>query len=250
MLPGWNGATTGGTINVGTGGSFSFGAAGNAALGQSASARGVMNISGGTVTSSANLLAIGGNGGSTAAGAVIQSGGLFNMGGSGALMPWGDGANNGCGAYVLSNGTLNCTGGLSVANQNATFGIFSQSGGSANISANLNTGYDASGGGTGVIDISGGTLTHTSGFVMNTGGDGSAGNGILTVRGSGYFQEQTGNFLVVANSAAAGIVNVLTGGTLEVNKIYASGGTSTINFDGGTLRAYATNAGVNFLGGP
>ena len=44
-------------------------------------------------------------------------------------------------------------------------------------------------------------------------------------------------------------MNVLTGGTLEVNQISASSGTSTINFDGGTLRAYATNAGANFLNG-
>ena len=104
--------------------------------------------------------------------------------------------------------------------------------------------------GAGVIDVSAGILTHsTTGYVMDTGIYSSYGTGVLTVRGSGYFQEQTGNFFVVNGSHATGIVNVLTGGTLEVNRIQASGGTSTINFDGGTLRAYSTNAGTNFLSG-
>ena len=68
-------------------------------------------------------------------------------------------------------------------------------------------------------------------------------------------QEQTGNFFVTnASNAATGILNVISGGTLEVNRIQAicrltRWRAATANFDGGTLRAYSTNAGSNFFAG-
>jgi fibronectin-binding autotransporter adhesin len=241
-------AATVATINL-SGGSFRFG--GNSFLGATTGAQGIFNISAGTATLSNNFLMLGNNGAAAAA-VVNQSGGLFNLGGSGMLVGWNyTGAGYSYAAYLLSAGTLNMTGGqASVANQNHTLGLFSQTGGVANVSGNLYTGFAASGLGTGVIDISGGQLVHTAGFVMNTGGFNTAGNGVVTVRNNGYFQEQTGNFLVVNNSAATGIVNVVSGGTLEVSRIFAqNGGTSTINFDGGTLRAYNSSNGPNFLNG-
>ena len=128
-------------------------------------------------------------------------------------------------------------------------GLFSQNGGSATISSSLFACNASSGLATGVIDISGGTLVHTAGMFMDTGASGTAGYGVLSVRGSGYLQEQTPNFVVAANPTATGVVNLMTGGTLEVYEISASSGTSTINFNGGTLRAYATNGGASFLSG-
>jgi autotransporter-associated beta strand protein len=239
-------AAANGTINV-SAGLFSFGGVSN--LGSSNGVQGIFNISGGTATSSSWLMVS--NGGVAATGVVNQTGGLMSLGGNGALVGWGNGADWGYGAYLLSAGTLNLTGGqISLANQNQTFALYGQSGGAAIVNGNLFTGYAASGLGTGVIDVSGGRLTHTAGFLMNTGGFGTAGNGILTVRGGGYLQDQTGNLLVVNNAAATGIVNVVSGGTLDVSRIYAqNGGASTINFDGGTLRAYNSANGPNFLTG-
>ena len=80
--------------------------------------------------------------------------------------------------------------------------LFSQSGGVANVSSDIDIGCDANSSCPAVVDISGGTLTHTArAYVMNTGGAIPAngygnvtGYGVLSVRGSGYFQEQTGNF--------------------------------------------------------
>ena len=53
------------------------------------------------------------------------------------------------------------------------------------------------------------------------------GTAILTVRGSGLVQETSGNFFVTDQSTAAvtGIVNLVSGGTIAANKIFASGGT-------------------------
>ena len=155
------------------------------------------------------------------------------------------------GGYTLSAGTLNSNG-LFIGGSYLNVAYFSQTGGVASVSGTIGVGYFSPALCTDVMDISGGSMTHTTaGAVMAPGGYSGTtpGNAILTVRGSGYFQEQGGNFLVTDSPSATGILNLLSGGTLEVNKITASGGTSTINFDGGTLRVYATNAGSNFLGG-
>ena len=242
-----------GTINLSAGNFNVVNSGGASVLGANNSAGpglcGIMNISGGTANFVNVALNIGG-GNNNGAGAVNQSGGVFNVnpGTIYLFMP----QNQGYGGYTLSTGTLNVSAGqFSIANVATTCGLFSQSGGAANLNTNVYLGQDASNGGTAVIDVSGGTLTHTAGQFMYTGNSNSNGTGIVTVRGSGYLQEQTGGFhLTSGATGATGIVNVLTGGTLEVNQITSStSGTSTINFDGGTLRVYKNNAGVNFFSG-
>ena len=154
---------------------------------------------------------------------------------------------------MLSSGPLsNMLSGSSFSVGHAGAVLYNQSGGAAIWAAAFNMGYT---GGTGVADISGGTLTHTgTSTFMNASGFGGAGTGILTVRGSGYLQEQGGSFLVTGanNAGVTGILNLLNGGTIEANKIAKAAGsnsTATINFDGGTLKAYSTNAGASFLTG-
>ena len=139
--------------------------------------------------------------------------------------------------------------------QSTTYGLFSQTGGSANFTSNFYVNFASASGG--IADVSGGTLTHSSaGNFMATGAGGPTGTGVgvLTVRGGGYVQEQTGNFFVTnaSSGVANGIVNVISGGTLEVNKIQKATNASavaTVNFDGGTLRAYANNTPRNLLSG-
>ena len=244
------------TINLSSGSlscGYASGYGGFSALGYCTGSHGVLNISGGTVAA-LNDLMVGGWLGYTAAGVVNQSNGVFNMNVS-ILLGWDDGGGCGYGGYILSGGTLNMTGGAStqftVSNQGRSYGLFSQTNGVSNFTGNLFLGYANYGqGGAGVLNVSGGVLTHsTGGYVMDTGGYSGPSTGILTVRGSGYFQEQTGNFLVVNGFGSTGIVNLLSGGTLEVNKISAGNGMLTIDFNGGTLRAYSVNAGASFLGG-
>jgi fibronectin-binding autotransporter adhesin len=232
-------------------------------LGYTSSASAVLNVASGTVN------VAGGNFGlsyanAAAAGVINQSGGQFNANGTTAMfIAWdlGQGTPSilgnltGYGAYNLSAGTLNfgASTTMYVGWEGHCMGLFSQTGGTANIAGNLYTAGDANYGGQGVVDVSAGRLTHTGGNFMDTGESGGATTavGIVTVRGSGYLQEQTGNFIVTNKAAATGIVNVVSGGTLDVSRIYTNStaasfytslGTSTINFDGGTLRAYNTNA--------
>jgi autotransporter-associated beta strand protein len=231
--------------------------AGRIGMGGATGARGILNISNtATVTVTGDFIMFGGNatGGNagtnlTSCGVVNQSGGVFNVNTtSGVLMAW---AGNAYGAYQLSGGTLNGPNAAwNVDNQNTTYGFFSQSGGVSNFINTLQINQNSSG--PAIVDVSGGTMTHkTAGNFMNTLGANAL--GVLTVRGSGYLQEQTGNFFVTgSNTAANGIVNLLTGGTIEANRIQRVTGASakaTINLDGGTLRAYSTNAGSNFLAG-
>ena len=232
-------------------------------LGGATGARGVLNISGtANVAANGDFIMFGGDGGVTnfnSSGVINQSGGTFTVNsfnvsfGAGILLGW---SLNAYGAYVLSGGTLNYNPGagigeFTIANQNNTAGLFSQSGGTANIDDAFAIGRSTTV--AGVVDVSGGTMTHTSATnFMNTGYGGAA-TGVLTVRGTGTVQEQSGNFFVTGgNNASTGIVNLLTGGTLEVNRIQKTASASakaTINFDGGTLKVFSTNAGANFFSG-
>ena len=215
------------TLNI-SGGAASF--TGGIGFGSAAGARGVLNVSNtATVTVTGGNIIFGGNSGpasnNTASGLINQSGGTFNANiTSQVLMPW---SNGGYGAYVLSGGTLNVpTAPFVLANFSTNMGLFSQSNGVAAFSNlfQINNGSTR----TGVADVSGGILTHkTTGNFMAVG---VRGLGVLNVRGSGYVQEQTGNFFVTAAASAKGIVNVLSGGTLEVNKIQKNTGTATVNF--------------------
>ena len=164
---------------------------------------------------------------------------------------------------MLSGGTLTTTTTsteVSVGNEGSVGGLFSMSGGTVNLGGAFNIGLDFNANtAVGVVDISGGTLTHAAlTAFMNTGNGATSGaaTGILTVRGTGTVKDLSTQFLVTgtsstATSPATGIVNLLTGGTIRPTKSQSrhSIAKATINFDGGTLEAYTTNAGASFLTG-
>ncbi len=245
-----NGASA--TINVSGAGILNVN--NSLALGYGTGSTGVLNIQGGTANFTAGNFTMGRNN-VPSSGIVSQSGGVCNIAAA-VLCAWEQTTvANGYpyGAYLLSGGSLTYTGAeLGIGWEGSVMGLFSQTGGTATITSNFYTGFDAFTGGTGVIDISGGRTTHkTAGSVMDTGGDNSTAGalGVFTVRNTGYFQDQTSNFNVVNNTGAAGIVNVVSGGTLETNRIFATKGTSTANFDGGTLRAFSNANASSFLTG-
>ena len=144
-----------GVINVSSG-NFTFGSLGGFAfLGAANGARGVLNISGGTTSFTTGYVGVGGET-VAAAGAINQSGGVFNMGGAGAILGWNNGPNAAYGAYTLSAGTLNMpnTATLNLGNAGYQgFGLFSQSGGAANVAGGLLTGIATAGAVAGVIDV-------------------------------------------------------------------------------------------------
>jgi autotransporter-associated beta strand protein len=222
--------------------------------------RGIVNISGANtvinMSGSGNLrMGASNSGNHSGSGAIYQSGGTFNVSATDVLMAW---ANNSYGAYILSGGTLNGpNASWNVPNQNGPVGVFFQSGGASTFINSFN--FDQNSLGGGFVDVSGGTMTHkTAGNFMNSQAN-AAGNslGVLTVRGTGIVSEQTGNFLVTGAAATAGdnaygIVNLLTGGTIQANaitKTASANSQATMNFDGGTLSVYSVNGGASFLTG-
>lgn len=170
----------------------------------------------------------------------------------------------------MTSGTINSTSEMWVGGGNtATFGSFSMSGGTVNVGNWLAVGRS----GTGVIDISAGTLNVTgqnfttgsfggaSGVanltggtvnVTNTGVDqggflvGEAGNGNLNISETAALNISGARGLHVAVGAGTGIAN-LNGGTLTTPLVQKGTGTGIVNFNGGTLKASA--ASTTFMQG-
>lgn len=229
---------TGGTINViadanaTAANGFNTGTGLNAitAIGRVSGATGTFNQSGGdfiikTTSSSAiptaARLDIGSAAGST---------GIYNLSGGTLSISSTVDTNNASANYLYvgnaGNGTLNMTGGT------VTSGSF--------------VSIAASAGGTGLIDISAGTLNQTGGSNF---GVGENGNGTLTISGTGLVKitklngAGSANGLVLArtHAASSGTVN-LNGGTLSVPYIYKGAGASAIfNFNGGVLQVSTFN---------
>ena len=95
------------TFNL-SGGSLNFSSASNSFVGaQTTGIRGIFNISAGTATQTGSFLMVGSDNGSiTGAGIVNQSGGLYNMGGSGLRCSGWAGDTNCYASYLFSGGTL------------------------------------------------------------------------------------------------------------------------------------------------
>jgi autotransporter-associated beta strand protein len=181
-------------------------------LGAVANSYGYYNMSGGTLAmNEANIGA-----GTTATGAV----GVMDVSGTSTI--------NDAGWIAIarglnSSGTMNVLGGTVNYSQTA----------SVNGRLSLNTqNFNGAGAGTAVLNIaSGGSVV---------GPDGTSGvNGTVNLMDA----NGAGNFSAL---------NLLPGGTLQANTVVAgnAGGVSHLNFNGGTLKATASNFGGNFLNSP
>ncbi len=128
-------------------------------------------------------------------------------------------------------------------------GYYYQTGGTANFTSSVTPAdiYVGNGSGNGTMEIAGGTflLSNTANQIRV--GAGTAA-GILTV-GGGTSAALVDAYRVVLNTnpsaSATGTLNLKTNGVLLVNFLTDAGvtGTSTVNFDGGTLKAKASNTG-------
>ena len=287
-----NGAT--GTVNVA--GLFSFNNSGSTRLGVNAGGVGTLNITtGGVYNSSGTAYTSIGAAGTgtlniTGTGQYLSNGdfnisdvtnsvGTVNLTGTGAL--------RGGAFYVgkgsASSGVLNQISGTTTAtglvriggldtNAGASYGVYNLSGGTTTVAGDFQTG----GGGTGLLSMTGGTLTDTGGFFSTArygttsfgtadiaGGTvnannaagrviaGEQGTGIINVRAGGVLNiasatNADANFnssnaaLSIGNTAGStGIVNLLAGGvitTRSVGSYNPTGTTSTFDFNGGSLR--------------
>jgi autotransporter-associated beta strand protein len=266
--PSWlvvgNGAA--GTMNLLPGGSLRV--AGEMDVGNGDGATGVFNMSGGSLTVNGWLEA-GRLGGTTANGTWNLTGGTLTQNGNGGNFDIGEGT----GVFNLSNATVNITAGELWVGQGGNGTLTLAKGGAINCHDWVVVGRA---GGTGVLNMSGGTFTHDGAnhFVIA--------NGTGTVNQSGgIFSLVTGDLRIT--ESGTGLYN-LTGGTANVNTILVGsqgsgsaelriGGsgvmsagavvmgnagsmTSVVNLNGGILQAtaitFGSSAGTatfNFNGG-
>ncbi|MEO7100261.1 MAG: autotransporter-associated beta strand repeat-containing protein [Luteolibacter sp.] len=249
-----------GTLNVsGTLGTNT--ANGGFKVGTVTNSKGIMNIQPGAVINNRLNLFVGDAGGGTGGGSVFQTGGSLILTQAAGIDNLRIGSNStGYGYYNLSGGTVTSVQpsiGASLVDTvgvvDVTGGTFSATGqlhiaaGSASSSGLLNVTGGAVTAGTDIrfLQVQAGTAGATSLGVLNVGG----GAGLASVTtgnasGVGLNLAQTNNV-----AGATGIANILANGTLNTGRILGSQANATthLNFNGGTLKATATNSGTTFL---
>ncbi len=222
-----------GTINVGPGATMTGTDGGQGfIIGEGAGSVGVLNVTGGTLTSTAEFWAgqgIGGNG------TVNHSSGTVNVGNWMAI-----GRDRSTGAYTLSgNAILNKTGpNHIVVGSLGGQGTLTQTGGTMNVSNDIRIGEDNAGiAGNGLVDFQGGTSTSVGNIIIGWLGTGTTNRTNI----SGTANVTAANVLV--GDATAGTLN-LNGGTLRINTIAdaAGGGVPQVNFNGTSVVALSNQA--------
>ncbi|GAA5125304.1 autotransporter-associated beta strand repeat-containing protein [Luteolibacter yonseiensis] len=174
---------------------------------------------------------------------------------------------------TISSGTYNGTGNAYVANGTTSTGLVTQTGGTVNIGNDggevfigargtgtwtqsagvvnargwVGVGRYAEPGANGTLNVTGGTfnqLTTGRNFII-----GEETTGVMNISVNGTVNAAGGPGIFVSNSTVGnGTINLSTGGTLVARSIQEGvGGTSAVNFDGGTLRAQAAGVNAVFL---
>jgi len=134
------------------------------------------------------------------------------------------------------------------ANSNLTTAVFDQTGGTATASAYVR--IASTNATSGVMNITGGTFnftgtgaTNDTSFVVGY----ANGRGEVNVGGSGTLNLGATSLRITGNATATGIVTVGSGGTIAAGRVIDGGGDSTLNFNGGTLKATASTSGGNYF---
>jgi autotransporter-associated beta strand protein/T5SS/PEP-CTERM-associated repeat protein len=257
------GYNEGSTSTVTLSGSSSLSSAGRTLIGLGTGATGTLIVEDSASFQTAGWLAIGNRGTGTLIvrdTASLTMGGDFNVAdldGSTGSLEITDEASLTTGAVYVgkgagATGTATMSGGTLEAGADSNFqvgasgdGTWTQTGGTVN--ANGWTSIARNAGSTGVMTLSGGTFNQTAGdrafFV------GEVGTGTLTVSDTGQLTiaSLSAGLTITKNIDAVGTVN-LDGGRITTPLVRQSNnGTSTFNFNGGTLQA-AENAQATFMG--
>ena len=231
---------------------------GNFKVGSVANTPATLKItSGANITNRFNLF-IGDAGAGTGGGAVYQSGGALTLTQVASVDDLRIGSTaGGYGYYQLSGGTLttNEAGlGASLAN---TVGVMDVSGGSftSNGWIVLGRGGQTS---SGLLNVTGGTVefskvngaadANNSRLGLQW-GNSSGAQSVVNIANGSVTGDDYVDIAVTNTAGTLGAVNLLAGGLLQGSRVTAAAAnpTALLNFNGGTLRANSTNAGVNFL---
>jgi autotransporter-associated beta strand protein len=253
----------GGTLNV-SGALGTNTTNGNFRVGTVGSVPAVLNILPGAVLNNRFNLFVGDAGSGTGGGAVYQSGGSVTLTQGASVDNIRVGSNaSGYGYYNLSNGTLT-TNEAGVGGSLAdTIGVIDVSGGTFTSNGYI-TPARGSGSTSGLLNVTGGTVrfgavtanplqslwsntaSNTSVAIVNVGG----GANPAAITGAATVTAGKGLILSQQNIATSlSVTNLLPNGTLTASQVQGGAANPTLhlNFNGGTLKAAATNTGANFV---
>jgi autotransporter-associated beta strand protein len=258
-------AVAGGTLNVTgsiaaastitvDGGVLNFSGASGAGTTQitvTGAANGILNVLPGAVISRNNLIVGQAHNGAAGMGAVYQSGGSLSLvqAGNVADFQLGNGT-NGYGYYKMSGGTLTLNEmGIGGSTSAGTTGVMEVTNGGSVTNSGWVTMARGTGNTSGVLTVDGGSLSAAR-VELNWG----TGQSVVNVKNGTI--STTGSTTIGLNLASSsniagtlGVVNLLSGGTFTTGFVTASQANPTVllNFNGGTLKAAATNAGATFM---
>jgi autotransporter-associated beta strand protein len=191
------------------------------------SGTGVLNVNGGTITTTGNgNMYIGRRNGT---GTLNQTAGVISV-----IKEFGvgtrDGDKIGIGTYNLSGGSLAATNNIFIGKELGSSGTMTMTGGTMSTSDKLQIGHNQA---TGVLTQSGGTVNVQNEVYI---GNENSGSSVGTYTLSGSAELNVGNEVLVGRDNGTGTFN-LDGGTVTTKKIEGGTGNATVNFNGGILKA-------------
>jgi autotransporter-associated beta strand protein len=191
------------------------------------SGTGILNVDGGTMTTTGNgNMYIGRRNGT---GTLNQTAGVISV-----IKEFGVGTRDdnkiGTGTYNLSGGSLSASNNIFIGKELGSSGTLNMTGGILGTSDRLQIGHNQS---TGVVSQSGGTVNVQNDVYVGNENNASS-VGTYTLSGTGVLN--VGNEVIVGRDNGTGTLN-LNGGTVNANKISGGTGSATVNFNGGVLKA-------------
>ena len=191
------------------------------------SGTGILNVDGGTMTTTGNgNMYVGRRNGT---GTLNQTDGTIVVN-----KEFGVGTRDdnkiGTGTYNLSGGSIAVANNFFVGKEQGASGTMSMTGGTLGTSESLRIGHNQA---TGVFTQSGGTVNVQNEVYIGNENSGSS-VGTYTLSGTGAVN--VGNEVHIGRDNATGTLN-LNGGTLMTKKLEGGNGSATVNFNGGVLKA-------------
>jgi len=191
------------------------------------SGTGILNVNGGTITTSGNgNMYIGRRNGT---GTLNQSNGVIIVN-----KEFGVGTRDdnkiGTGTYNLSGGSLTASNNIFIGKEQGSSGTLNMTGGTMSTSDKLQIGHNQA---TGLVIQSGGTVNVQNEVYIGNENNASS-VGTYTLSGTGALN--VGNEVIVGRDNGTGTLN-LNGGTVTATKISGGNGSATVNFNGGVLKA-------------
>ena len=198
------------------------------------SGTGILNVNGGTITTSGNgNMYIGRRNGT---GTLNQSNGVIIVN-----KEFGVGTRDdnkiGTGTYNLSGGSLTASNNIFIGKELGSSGTLNMTGGTMSTSDKLQIGHNQA---TGLVIQSGGTVNVQNEVYIGNENNASS-VGTYTLSGTGALN--VGNEVIVGRDNGTGTLN-LNGGTVTATKISGGNGSATVNFNGGVLKAKRNEANL------